>query len=403
MDNTSGLGKSAAIPAEIDRWSWGAFLLNWIWGIGNNTFIALLMLVPLVNIVMLFILGAKGNVWAWRNKRWDSVEQFKRVQRKWAFWGVVIYILFALFALSSIFLTFYFIKSSDAYQLALQRVQTHPAAVQVLGTPIDAGWSVSGNVQVSGSSGEASFSFPVSGPKASGEVYVDATKEMGAWHINRQVLKIEKTGEQIELTERSPQAAAPAPAAPSAAPAQPPSVAPAPQAAAPAAAATPAPPAPEAAPAAQAAAPAPAAPAAAPPALQAAAKSALATSDGAKPGSRVEVQELKRVSGGTVMLRFTMINDADTSLNVGYDFGAGSTGDVSTVAGVHLIEPVGKKKYLVVRDTENKCDCSRGVRDVAAKSRANLWARFPAPPDNVEKITVIVPHFSPMDDVPISR
>ena len=30
------------IPPEIDRWNWGAFLLNWIWGVGNNTFIALL-------------------------------------------------------------------------------------------------------------------------------------------------------------------------------------------------------------------------------------------------------------------------------------------------------------------------------------------------------------------------
>jgi len=25
------------VPAEIDRWNWGAFLLNWVWGIGNNT------------------------------------------------------------------------------------------------------------------------------------------------------------------------------------------------------------------------------------------------------------------------------------------------------------------------------------------------------------------------------
>jgi hypothetical protein len=133
------------------------------------------------------------------------------------------------------------------------------------------------------------------------------------------------------------------------------------------------------------------------------AKAALATSDGEKPGSRVEIQELKRVSGGTVMFRFTLVNDADETLNVGYDFGAGSTSDIGTVGGVHLIEPVGKKKYLVVRDSENKCDCSRGVRDIAAKSRVNLWARFPAPPDNVEKITVIVPHFSPMDDVLISR
>jgi hypothetical protein len=109
------------------------------------------------------------------------------------------------------------------------------------------------------------------------------------------------------------------------------------------------------------------------------------------------------VSGGTTMLKLALINDADESLSVSYNFGAGSTSDFGTVGGVHLIEPVGKKKYLVIRDSENKCDCSRGVQDVAAKSRANLWARFPAPPDNVEKITVVVPHFSPMDDVPISR
>ena len=190
-----------------------------------------------------------------------------------------------------------------------------------------------------------------------------------------------------------PVSAAPAPAPAPAPQTPPPAAAPAPQADAPAAPAQPAP---------QAAAPAPAAPA--PSAPQAApAKPALASADGQKPGSRIEVQELKRVSGGTVMLRFSLVNDADQAFSVGYDLGAGSTTDIATVAGVHLIEPVGKKKYLVVRDTNNDCDCSRGVRDVAAKSRANLWARFPAPPDNVEKITVVVPKFSPMDDVAISR
>jgi type IV secretory pathway VirB10-like protein len=194
----------------------------------------------------------------------------------------------------------------------------------------------------------------------------------------------------------APTAVAPAPqTAPTPPPqAQPPAAAPAPQAAAPA---------PEAAPAPQAAAPVPAPSAAPPPAPAAAPAKVLATADGERPGSRVEIQELKRVSGGTMMLRFALINDADQALNVGYDFGAGSTADFSTVGGVHLIEAVGKKKYLVVRDSENKCDCSRGVKDLAAKSRANLWARFPAPPDSVERITVVVPKFSPMDDVAISR
>jgi hypothetical protein len=77
-----------AVPAEIDRWNWGAFLLNWIWGIGNNTFIALLTLIPFVGLIMPFVLGAKGSGWAWRNGRWDSLEHFKRVQRSWAIWGL---------------------------------------------------------------------------------------------------------------------------------------------------------------------------------------------------------------------------------------------------------------------------------------------------------------------------
>ena len=73
MENTSGGGSTAVVPSEVNRWNWGAFLLTWIWGIGNNTFIAFLMFVPFVNIVMWFILGAKGSAWAWQNKRWDSV------------------------------------------------------------------------------------------------------------------------------------------------------------------------------------------------------------------------------------------------------------------------------------------------------------------------------------------
>ncbi len=129
----------------------------------------------------------------------------------------------------------------------------------------------------------------------------------------------------------------------------------------------------------------------------------LASTDGDKPGIRVEVVELKRTSGDTVSLKFTMINDSDKDMSYGYDFGEGSTSDINTVAGAHLIDAAGKKKYFVVRDTENACLCSRGLDGIKQKSRANLYAKFPAPPDDVQKITVVIPHFTPMDDVPISR
>lgn len=79
---------SKEIPPGIAGWSWGAFLWNWIWAIFNNTWIGLLALVPGVNLIMIFVLGAKGREWAWKNKQWDSVEHFNRVQRKWSLWGI---------------------------------------------------------------------------------------------------------------------------------------------------------------------------------------------------------------------------------------------------------------------------------------------------------------------------
>ncbi len=89
MDNTSGQREKAEVPQEIDRWNWGAVFLSAIWGIGNKTYIALLALIPIINIFVLIALGLHGNKWAWRNKQWESVQQFKSVQKKWTYAGYV--------------------------------------------------------------------------------------------------------------------------------------------------------------------------------------------------------------------------------------------------------------------------------------------------------------------------
>jgi len=131
-----------AIPAEIDRWNWGAFLLNWIWGVGNNTFIALLTLVPFVGLVMPFVLGAKGSRWAWRNGRWDSVAHFKRVQRLWAIWGAVIW-LGAIALFGGIFGgTFYLLRYSEPYELGTSTLQASTEAADALGAPISTGFPI---------------------------------------------------------------------------------------------------------------------------------------------------------------------------------------------------------------------------------------------------------------------
>ncbi len=97
QENSSGQGKLSQVPDEIKGWNWGAFLLNWIWGIGNNTFIALLMFIPFIGWVFAIVLGLKGNEWAWKNKKWESVEDFKRIQKLWTKWALISIGIFIVF------------------------------------------------------------------------------------------------------------------------------------------------------------------------------------------------------------------------------------------------------------------------------------------------------------------
>jgi hypothetical protein len=98
-----------------------------------------------------------------------------------------------------------------------------------------------------------------------------------------------------------------------------------------------------------------------------------------------------------------MTNASDKKLDTGYAFvdPDNEVRDFNSIGGVHLIDPVGKKKYFVARDSEGKCVCSQGIKDIAPGASVNVWAKFAAPPAEVQKVSVIVPHFSPMDDVAI--
>jgi len=87
--NTSGKGKGAVIPEGVAGWSWGAFLLNFIWSVNNNVWIGLLTIIPYVGLAVMFLLGFKGREWAWQSRHWDSVEEFIRIQKKWSYWAVV--------------------------------------------------------------------------------------------------------------------------------------------------------------------------------------------------------------------------------------------------------------------------------------------------------------------------
>ena len=200
MENTSGQGAAATVPAEVDKWNWGAFFLNWIWGIGNNTFIAFLMFVPLVNFIMIFVLGAKGSSWAWRNKRWESVDQFRAIQRSWAKWGAIVWVAFAALFVALFFAISAAFKSSEAFKLALGKLESHEQAVQLIGKPVSTGMPM-GEIQVNGPNGSANISFSVEGPNGKGTVYVQATKSLGQWKLDQLILEQDGTGRRLDLNQ----------------------------------------------------------------------------------------------------------------------------------------------------------------------------------------------------------
>ena len=189
------------IPPKLNRWNWGAFLLNWIWGIGNNTWIALLMFVPFVNLVMIFVLGIRGSVWAWRNNLWQDEEHFLRNQRRWAIAGFVAVAISISLGAYGVQKIFGVLKDNDAYRMSMQEITSSPAVTAALGNPIDAGFWVTGtiNVDLVEGTGQAQLNIPLSGPKASGSALSQALRTDGKWVIELLMVKVDGQAEPIVL------------------------------------------------------------------------------------------------------------------------------------------------------------------------------------------------------------
>lgn len=176
------------VPPEVKGWNWGAFIFGWIWGIFNNCWISLLCLIPGVHLVMMWILGFKGNDWAWQNKDWPSVEAFHEYQRKWAFWGVAGWGTLVLLCLVIPFGLMGWKLSTEMPQvreiiddfnphkrfcnIALATAESNERCYREVGTPMQ----VQGNVYVAHDRNKqiAEMAIPVRGPKGQGTLYVRA-------------------------------------------------------------------------------------------------------------------------------------------------------------------------------------------------------------------------------------
>jgi hypothetical protein len=92
-------------------------------------------------------------------------------------------------------------KSSDAYKMALARAKADPRVMDALGSPIEDGFFAWGNTNVSGTSGNADMTVPISGPKGKGTMYFVASKFASQWTFSKLMVEIANTGKRIDLIE----------------------------------------------------------------------------------------------------------------------------------------------------------------------------------------------------------
>lgn len=126
-------------------------------------------------------------------------------ERNWVWVLVVgIVLILTVFAGTIVGGVMYWFRNSVPFQRAMDRVNQHTASRRLLGSPVTAGWIVTGNLSVSADGGgHARLQIPVSGPTGSGNLVVVAEKTSAqGWSFR--VLKLVPDGDRtpIDLLEK---------------------------------------------------------------------------------------------------------------------------------------------------------------------------------------------------------
>ena len=129
--------------------------------------------------------------------------------------------------------------------------------------------------------------------------------------------------------------------------------------------------------------------------------------------SRFVVTEVKR-SGPTVIVNARLEPTAEGESPVNgqvsdelsdgqsQELTGGATEDNDVFDGVAIVDPEGRKKYLVARDSEGRCLCTNQLgSEFLAQGAVNLEATLSAPPAEVRQVNLVVPGVKTFTDVPL--
>jgi hypothetical protein len=133
--------------------------------------------------------------WLDRHPRWKIPAGFLTlILLIVVFGGIVMLIVMASF------------HGSDVYKQAVAKAAESPEVRAQIGEPIQPAWLIAGDLHVSGSSGNANLSIPISGPRNRGKIRAVAFKSGGVWRFTFLQVNVEGQAGCIDLLSVRPPA-----------------------------------------------------------------------------------------------------------------------------------------------------------------------------------------------------
>lgn len=114
----------------------------------------------------------------------------------------------------------------------------------------------------------------------------------------------------------------------------------------------------------------------------------------------VEIVDLQR-GQGVVALELRVTNQGDGDLNFHHNLSQGAY--YNQPSGVTLLDTNSGRRHFPLVVDDDTCVCTGDLTGLAGGESLDMGVAFPAPPDDVDRVTVLVPGVPPFFDVPLAE
>ena len=115
---------------------------------------------------------------------------------------------------------------------------------------------------------------------------------------------------------------------------------------------------------------------------------------------RVDILSLERLENETLKLNIQVANESNN--HYPFQDALGDMDNMHTPSQITLLDPESQTRHLSHKQSDGSCYCSSADGGISSGDSVNLWAMFPAPPEDVESMTVATPVTAPFFDIPIT-